>query len=176
LGFAADERELVERLVPADERLVPDDERELAAFGFAADERELAALGFAAADRVLVERLARDDDVLVAGVARPAAPRAAPVTRERAPDSSSATRAASVSSWLRNSRTSSTTRRSSMVWRMRPVAAETWSTTSRWRFSVSPALSSVRSMALRMASMPSAAAPPDLSFFACLSFFAMARV
>jgi hypothetical protein len=34
----------------------------------------------------------------------------------------------------------------------------------------------VRSITLRIASTVSAAAPPDLSFFACLSFFAMARV
>jgi hypothetical protein len=31
-------------------------------------------------------------------------------------------------------------------------------------------------MALRIASTASEALPPDLSFFACLSFFAMARV
>jgi hypothetical protein len=127
-GFARDD---VER-EPVDFDAVDD-------FGFARDDVEREALDFAVLDVLVDFGFARDDPVdfvaldraRVGVVREPAAARAAPVTRERAPDSSSATRAASVSSWVRISRTSSTTRRSSRVCRMRPVAAETCSTTSR---------------------------------------------
>jgi hypothetical protein len=111
-GFARDD---VDFDVDVD-RVDADDDRVLVDFGFG--------FGLAVRDDPEVERLAVDRlelDRLELGVDRvfverePAAARAASVTRERAPDSSSATRAASVSSWVRISRTSSTTRRSSRV-------------------------------------------------------------
>jgi DeoD family purine-nucleoside phosphorylase len=172
-----------ERLVPAgfvaEDRLVPDDL-------LAPDARDARVVpddfvpADARDDRVVPDDLVPDEDRVVAGVegvavavaapARPAAPRAAPVTRDRALDSSCATRPASVSSWARMSLTSSTTWRSSIVCRIRPAAADTCSTSSRWRFSVRPAPSRVRSIAPRMASTASAA--PCLPFFP-FSFLAM---
>jgi hypothetical protein len=106
LGFAALDERVPEDFAVLDER-VPD----LAA----PDERVLGVRDFAVPE----EPAAPDERARVAVppelVARALAARAAPVMRVRALASSSATRAASVSSWARSSRTSSTTCRSSSV-------------------------------------------------------------
>jgi hypothetical protein len=95
------------------------------------------------------------------------------------PDSSAVTRRASASISLRSPRTSSRTRRSSIVSRTRAAAWAISSTRSRVRFCVPAAPSAVawnvRSTAPRTASTASAAPEPCLSFF-FLSFLAMAQL
>ena len=90
------------------------------------------------------------------------------------PDSSAVTRRASASISLRSPRTSSRTRRSSIVSRTRAAAWAISSTRSRVRFCVPAAPSAVawnvRSTAPRTASTASAAPEP------CLSFLAMAQL
>ena len=166
-GLDAVERDEAERVVRDDAGL---DAVDFEVVDFARDE---AALGFAAA--VL------GAEVLLAGfadVARRVAGFAAEAAGLTSFDSSEATRRESASISLRRPRTSSSTFMSSIVSRMRVAACATSSTSSRVRFCVPAAPSlvawNVRSTALRTASTASAAPPACLSFFAFLSFFAMA--